>query len=766
MFTTLLETLRRSGIAPQMSSTERAALEAGDVWIEGELFSGRPDFRRLLEESYPRLSEREQAFLDGPVEEVCGLVDREQTARDKELAPEVWQALKKHRFFGLALPERYGGHELSALALSAVFGKLTTCSPTLSSVVVIPNSVGPGELLAEVGTDEQREYYLPRLARGDEIPCFALTEPTAGSDAASMTSRGEVFRQGGELYIRLDWDKRYITLAPIATLIGLAFRLFDPDNLLGKDLLGEGEDVGITCALVPASLPGVEIGRRHDPMGVPFHNGPTRGRRVVIPVRQIIGGPEQAGNGWRMLMEALSGGRAISLPAGAAAGTKHVARVAGAYSVVRQQFGLSIGRFEGIEEPLARIAAMSYLVEAARVFTCGGVDSGHRPAVASAIVKYNTTELARKVAIDGMDVLGGAAISRGPRNLMADAYIGTPIGITVEGANILTRTLIVFGQGALRCHPHAHDLLESIRTGDVRGFRRALFGQVGHVLGNAVRGFWLGLSRGRLAGSPVAGPTARYYRRLAWASARYACYADLAMFTYGGKLKLRGKLTGRFADVLSWMYLGFAALRRYEAEGRRAESCFVEDLPLVQWAAEYALARVQEGFEGIFRNFDVPVIGVWLRGPVSWWTRLNPIGAAPSDALGARAAAVLRRPGEQRDRLIDGLFRPAAEDHQLNRLERAFELVVESAPAIAKIRRAVRAGELPRKPPEKLVCAAADAGVISRDEAELVERATAARLEAIQVDEMTVEELRGDRPAAPQTSVPAEPVASPVAVTG
>ncbi len=749
MFKILLDTLRKNGIAPQMSNTERAALEAGDVWIEGELFSGRPSFRRLLEESYPRLSEREQAFLDGPVEEVCKLVDRERTAREKELAPDVWQALKKHRFFGLALPERYGGHAFSSLALSAVIGKLTTCSPTLSSVVIIPNSVGPGELLVEVGTDEQREHYLPRLARGDEIPCFALTEPTAGSDAAAMTSRGEVFRgDDGELYLRLDWNKRYITLAPIATLIGLAFRLYDPDELLGK-----GEDVGITCALVPSSLPGVEIGLRHDPLGVPFHNGPTSGHGVVIPAKQIIGGPEQAGRGWQMLMEALSGGRAVSLPAGAAAAAKHIARVTGAYSVVRQQFGLSIGLFEGIEEPLARIAGLSYLVEAARVFTCGSVDSGHRPAVASAIIKYNTTELTRRLAIDGMDVLGGAAICRGPRNLMADAYVGSPIGITVEGANILTRTLIVFGQGALRCHPHAHGFLESIRKGDARGFRRALFGQIGHVLGNAWRSFFYGWSRGLFAGSPVSGPTAKYYRRLAWASARYAFYADLAMFTYGGRLKVCGKLTGRFADVLSWMYLGFAALRRFEAEGRRAE-----DLPLVQWSAEYALDRVQEGFEGIFRNFDVPLIGALLRGPASWWTRLNPIGAAPSDALGARAAAVLSHPGEQRDRLIDGLFRPHAEGHQLNLLEEAFELVAASAPAIAKIRRAVRVGELPKGPPEKLISAAADAGVISRDEAELIEKATAARLQAIQVDAMTLEELRGEISPVP------EEAPSPVAV--
>ena len=740
---------RLQKLVPEMSATERAALEAGSVWIDGDLFSGRPDFRKLLAEPYPTLTDAEHAFLDGPVEEVCDLVDAEATRRRKALVPEVWAYLKEHRFFGLALPEKYGGHGFSSLALSAVFGKLMTCSPVLSSVVLIPNSVGPGELLLEVGTDEQRERYLPRLARGDEIPCFALTEPTAGSDAASLTSRGELFRgTDGELMIRLDWNKRYITLAPVATLLGLAFRLFDPDNLLGK-----GEDIGITCALVDTSLPGVEIGRRHDPLGSPFPNGPTRGRGVVIPASEIIGGTDYAGLGWRMLMEALSGGRAISLPAQATAGAKYIARVTGAYSVVRRQFGLGLGRFEGVEEPLARIAGLSYLLEAARVFTCGAVDAGHRPSVVSALIKYNSTEEVRRLATDGMDVLGGSGIFLGPRNLMADAYISAPIGVTVEGANILTRTLIVFGQGALRCHPHAHDLLEAIRRGDAGALLKTLVKQTLHVAGNALSNLWLDVTGGRLARSPVKAETAPYVRRLRRAAARFALLSDLAMFAYGSRLKLRGKLTGRFADALSWLYLGVATLRRFEAEGRREE-----DLPLVHWGVQHSLSRVQESLEGVLRNFDAPILGLLARGPARWWARLRPVGQPPSDALGARAAAILRRPGAQRERLTDGLYSPPEEDAALRVLERAFELTAEATPLEAELRRAVRAGRLPKHALEDLELAV-DAGLLDDAGRRLLERAAAARLEAIQVDDFSEEELVDAAAAKPETP-------RPVAVAG
>lgn len=736
MFSRLLTHIRHQNLVPEMSETERIALDAGDVWIDGDLFSGRPDFDSLLVETYPRLRRNEQEFLSGPVVEVCAMVDPQDVERRKELSPEVWAFLRQHRFFGLAFPRDYGGHEFSALAISSIFGKLGSCSFALQSVVLIPNSVGPGELLLEVGTEEQKSYYLPRLARGEDIPCFALTEPNAGSDAASLQSRGVVFcGDDGQLYIRLSWEKRYITLAPVATLLGLAFRLEDPEDLLGK-----GTEPGITCALVSTGLPGIEIGRRHDPMGLPFANGPTRGDDVVVPIEQIIGGRKMAGQGWQMLMEALSGGRAISLPAGAASGAKKAARVVGAYSIVRQQFGLSIGRFEGVEEPLARIGGLSYLMEAARVFTCGAINSGVRPAVVSALMKYNLTELARHLANDAMDVLAGAGICRGRRNLIADGYIAAPIGITVEGANILTRTLIAFGQGALRCHPHAHALLEAIRDNDDEAFGRHMWAQIRHVTGNLRRSISLGLSRGRLAESPVGkDPTAIYYRRLSWASARFAFYSDLAMAAFGPQLKRRGKLTGRLADILSWMYLATATLRRYEAEGQRRE-----DLPLVHWALQHSLMRIQQSFDGLLANFDIPWLGAWLRGPVRWWSRLNTMGDAPSDRLGAQVADILRQPGEQRDRLTTDLFLGLEDGDALHDLEQAFVLATQADPMLVKLRQAVRKGTLDRQPLPQLLEQAVELGVLTVEEQQCIEAAAAARQLATRVDEMTLEELRGE----------------------
>jgi len=702
MFSRLIDLARERKLVPRMSDTERQALEAGTVWADGELFSGKPDFRRLLQDAEPRLSEAERAFLDGPVEEVCRRVDTWQLGRDRNLPEDVWAYLESEGFFGLAIPEQWGGRGFSALALSTVFGKLASHSLPLSAIVLIPNSVGPGELLLEYGTEEQQAYFLPRLARGEEIPCFALTEPEAGSDAASITSSGEVFqREDGELAVRLQWEKRYITLAPHATLLGLAFRLRDPD-----DLLGRGTEPGITVALVATDLPGVEIGRRHDPMGIPFPNGPTRGHDVVIPVDRLLGGPEHAGKGWRMLMEALSGGRAISLPAQSVGGAKKLARIAGAYASVRRQFGAPIGRFEGVQEPLARIAGTTYLMEAARTVTCAALDAGHRPAVLSAVVKYQQTELLRSLVLDTMDILGGAAICRGPSNPLGDGYRAAPIGITVEGANILTRTLIVFGQGALRCHPHTLREVRALTDGDPRELRRALFGHAFFFLRNLLRGFWLGLTRGVLVRSPAGGPTARYFRKLSWASARFAVLTDLALLGLGAKLKFRQKLSGRFADALSWMYLGFCALARFETDGRREE-----DLPLMRWAAETSLARVQEAFEGIAKNFEGPVIGPLLRTVGRLSLRINPLGAGPSDRLGARAAKVLLQPGPQRDRLTADVYVPGEDDPALGRLERAFRLTAEAA--------------------------------ATPEDEELARRAAEARREAIQVDEYSPEEYFG-----------------------
>lgn len=727
----IMALLRRLELLPTISDTERIAIEAGTVWVDRELFSGKPDFRRLLGEAYPGLNEQEQAFLDGPVADVCRLTNDWEVRQNRDLSAEVWDRLKADGFFGMIIPTQYGGLGFSASANSAVVAKLSAHSTPLGVSVMVPNSLGPAELLVHYGTDEQKNHYLPRLARGEEIPAFALTEPGAGSDAGAMTSEGTVFRgDDGELYLRLNWNKRYITLAPIATVLGLAFQLRDPDELLGK-----GSAPGITCALIPASAPGAELGLRHDPLGVPFANGPTEGHDVVVPIDVIIGGAEGAGRGWQMLMESLAAGRGISLPASATGGAKMVARVVGAYAAVRQQFGTSIGKFEGIEEPLARIGGFAYLLEAARRYTNGGLDGGAKPAVVTAIAKYSFTELGRKAVVDGMDVVAGAGISLGPRNLLAHGYIGTPVGITVEGANILTRTLIVFGQGAIRSHPYAYAQIKAMAANDVAAFDTPFWGHVGHVVRNLARAKVLSLTRGWLAFSPVSGPAARYYRKLAWTSANFALLADMAMAGLGGTLKRKGALTGRFADVFAWMYLGNAVLARFEAEGRREE-----DAPLLHWTMQYAFARIQQGFEGIYQNLDLPLFGALLRGPVAAFSRLNRIGNEPSDRLGHQVARILQTPGAQRDALTGGIYLPDDPSASLARLERAFELSVAADKVVRKIKRAVRKGKLPRQAPVHLLPAAVSGGIVSEQEAELVVTAEAARDDVVQVDSFTPDE--------------------------
>ncbi|MGB8699222.1 MAG: acyl-CoA dehydrogenase, partial [Thermosynechococcaceae cyanobacterium] len=535
-----------------------------------------------------------------------------------------------------------------------------------------------------------------------------------------------VFRgEDGQLYLRLNWQKRYITLGAIATLLGLAFRLYDPEHLLGK-----GEDVGITCALIPTHTPGVIQNRRHDPMGVPFYNSPLEGHDVVVSVDQIIGGVDQAGQGWKMLMQSLASGRGISFPATCTGGAKLTARVTGAYAIAQKQFGLSIGRFEGVAEPLARIGGLTYLMDAVRLYTCGAVDGGEQPAVVSAIAKYSSTELSRKIVTDGMDILGGAGICRGPRNLLANIYTATPISITVEGANILTRTLMIFGQGAIRCHPYIYAEIEALQHSDVAAFDRVFWPHVGSIVRNTVRAVLLGLTRGRLAPSPVSGATAPYYRKLAWASATFAALTDLAMIAFGGTLKRRETLTGRFADLLTWMYLGTATLRRFEAEGRQSA-----DLPLVHWAMQYTFAQIQQAFAGLLQNLPIP----GLKGLFAY-SRLNSFGTMPSDALGAQVAAILQTPGGARDRLTTGIYLPTHPDETLGRLEQAMQLTLQAEPIFKTIKAATHQGLLPHHPPEQLIEAAVTADIISGAEGEILREAAIARNAAIQVDAFTLEE--------------------------
>ncbi len=715
-------------IMPSMSNTEREALEAGSVWWDGELFSGKPDWSKLLDTPAPKLSSEERAFVDGPTDTLCSMIDDWViTQQDRDLPPEVWAYIKDQGFFGMIIPRRYGGLEFSALAHSSVVMKIASRSITAAVTVMVPNSLGPAELLMRYGTEEQKDYYLPRLAKGEEVPCFALTSPEAGSDAAAMTDSGVVCRGdfNGEtdvLGIRLNWEKRYITLGPVATVLGLAFKLYDPAHLLG-----EKEELGITCALIPVDTPGVEIGNRHFPLNQAFMNGPNRGKDVFIPMDWLIGGEKCAGQGWRMLMECLAAGRSISLPALSTGAGKLVSRATGAYSRVRKQFKTPIGRFEGVEEVLARIAGLTYMMDAARTLTAAAVDLGESPSVVSAIVKYHLTENMRQVVNDAMDIQGGSGICMGPRNLIGRVYQSIPIGITVEGANILTRSLIIFGQGAIRCHPFVFREMQAVAEDDAVDFDRAFWGHVGFATSNAARSLWLGLTGARLAASPVRGPSRHCYQQLTRMSAAFALVSDAALLVLGGSLKRREKLSGRLADVLSYLYLASAALKRFEDQGRPKE-----DVPLLQWVCEHALYQMQHSLNGLLKNFPNRVVAWGLRRLVF------PFGkpyAGPSDNLGYRCADILLSPSETRDRLTRGLFIPTEPDQALARLELALSLQIALLPLEKKLRAAVKSGELQAATEAELWQQAHDKKVIDDQDFAQWQAADAARLEAIKVDE-------------------------------
>lgn len=724
----LLDTLN---ILPAISETEQTAIDAGTVWMEGELFSGKPDFKKMMDEPYPDLTEKEKKFMEGPVEELCAMVSDWDVFQRKDFDKQTWDYMRDKRFFGLVIPEEFGGYGFSANAHSAIVAKLASRCGPLATTVMVPNSLGPAELLMHYGTDEQKNHYLPRLAKGEEIPCFALTEPNAGSDAGAMQSTGEVMKnEDGELYLKLNWDKRYITLAAISTVIGLAFKLSDPNEYLGK-----GKNLGITCALVPSDTEGVELGKRHDPLGVPFYNCPTRGHDVVVPIDAIIGGKDGAGNGWRMLMESLAVGRGISLPAQSIGGARTAFRAVGAYAAIRKQFGLNIGKFEGIEEPMARIGGYTYLMDAARGYICGALDKGAKPAVVTAIAKYNFTELGREIINDSMDIVGGAGISQGPRNIFAHSYIATPIAITVEGANILTRTLMIFGQGAIRSHPYALKEINALMERDVKAFDDAFTKHLGHVVQNKVRAFLLSLTRGRLASSPVSGPAAKYYRKLAWASASFAFMSDIALGSYGGALKMKEKLAGRYADILSWMLLATATLRRFEAEGSREE-----DRIFFEWSMQHSFYRIQTAFDEIYNEIDVPGLSWVFRGPVGLWSRINRIGKKPSDKLGHKIAQAMQQRGEQRDRLTGGMYISKSTDEAIGKYEHAMMLIEESFPIYKKLYKATKARELKKAAVLDQIEPAVEKGIVDKSEAEKVKAAEEARYDAILVDEFTLDE--------------------------
>ena len=721
---------------PRMSATEQEALDAGTVWWDAEIFSGRPRWKRLLKMPAPKLSDREQAFLDGPVDELCRLLDDwEICDKHRKLPDNIWEFIREHRMLGMIIPELYGGLEFSAQANSAVVMKLASRNLTAAITVMVPNSLGPGELLLHYGSEEQKDHYLPRLARGEEIPCFALTSPSAGSDAAAMEDVGIVCKgehQGREvLGLRLTWNKRYITLAPVATVMGLAFKVRDPDGLLGDQ-----EELGITCALIPTATPGVQIGNRHMPVGAVFQNGPTQGEDVFIPMDWIIGGQERIGQGWRMLMQSLAAGRAVSLPALGTAGGKMAALMSGEYARIRRQFNIPIGYFEGIEEPLARIGGRTYRMDSARLLTLVALDQGERPGVLSAILKYQLTEGNRHCINDAMDIHGGKGIVTGPATYLAHAYQALPISITVEGANILTRSLIIFGQGAIRAHPWLLKEMTAAsdpRPGARKDFDKALFSHVGHIISRMVRSTVLGLTRGFSTKSPVRGPTARYFRQMTRMCAAFSFTSDLVLVLLGGKFKFREKLSGRLADALIHLYLGSAVLKRYEDDGRPEE-----DLPFVQWAMDDSLYTIQESLRGVLRNFPVPVFGSLVK-----WI-IFPLGSPysqPSDRLGKAIAGLLLSENESRDRLTAGVY-ISDEDDASGKVHAAFHLVIKSDAAETAVRNALKE-PVTYANYRQLVQKAVESGVITEEQATLVRLAKEATRAAIEVDDFPRSAIEG-----------------------
>ncbi|GAB2933892.1 acyl-CoA dehydrogenase FadE [Rheinheimera gaetbuli] len=727
-------------IMPEMSTTEKEAIDAGTTWWEADLFRGNPDWHKMHNFPVPRLSAEEQAFLDGPVEELLAMVDDWHTTHERaDLAPEVYQYLKDKGFFAMIIKKEYGGLEFSAYAQSCVLQKLTSKSMVLSSVVGVPNSLGPGELLQHYGTDEQKKHYLPRLAKGLEVPCFALTSPEAGSDAGAIPDTGIICKgqwEGKEVIgMRLTWNKRYITLAPIATVLGLAFKLYDPEKLLGDE-----EELGITCALIPVSTPGVKIGRRHFPLNVPFQNGPTQGENIFVPLDYIIGGAKMAGQGWRMLVECLSVGRAITLPSNSTGGIKAVALATGAYARIRRQFRLPIGKMEGVEEAMARIGGYAYMADASTTMSVGSIDLGEKPSVISAITKYHMTERMRQAIIDAMDVHGGKGICMGPNNYLARGYQGAPVAITVEGANILTRNMIIYGQGAIRCHPYVLAELQAAQLDDqgaaVTAFDKALFGHIGFAISNFFRTFWLSLTGGAFSSAPYGDATAKYYKQMNRFSAAMALMSDVAMGTLGGDLKRRERISARLGDILSMLYLTSAVLKRYNDEGRK-----IDDLPLVQWACEDNLAKAQLALNELFDNFPNRVVGVVLKRVVFPWGRTL---RKASDIIEHKVARIMQTPGEARSRLGSHMYLTNEPQNQLGLMEQALLDVLAAEPVFDKVTHA--AGKrLPFFRLNEVADLGLELKVISEAEAEILRTAEKGRLFAINVDDFEPAYLAADK---------------------
>lgn len=728
----IITLIKKLGLLPKISETEKIALTSGTVWVDGELFSGRPNFKWIFSQKYPRLTNEEQSFMENEVEELCKICSDYEVQVLRDLPENVWQFLREKKFFGIIIPKEFGGLGFSAYAHSCIIQKLSSRSVPLAITAMVPNSLGPAELLLHYGTKEQRDHYLPRLADGRDLPCFALTEPTAGSDATSIISNGVLFKDAnGEIKIRMNWNKRYITLGAYATVIGVAFQLRDPDKIIFDQ-----EDAGITCALIPNTTAGVRQGRRHDPLATPFVNSPLNGENVIVGLDAVIGGKAGLGKGWKMLMECLAAGRGISLPSTSAGGSKLVARVVSSYSAIRQQFSTAVGKFEGVEEVLARIASRTYAVDAMRTFTAGAVDSGSKPAVITAIAKYHATEIFRQNINDGMDIIGGRGIIRGPRNVLANAYFSTPISITVEGANIMTRSLIHFGQGAIMCHPYAYKEIMALENNDLKTFDHVFFAHINHLISNFVRSVILSISRGYFRKPFKCGVIGKYERKLAWCSATFALLADIALARFGGNLKRKEKINGRFGDVLSAMYMGVCVLKKFDENGRKKE-----EVALVEHAMKELLGKAQIAIDGLYQNL-FGCCGKWIMFPFAMWSRFNAFTCPSNDELSHVISKNFIKNGELRESLTDGIFVSKDKTDNLGRLENAMNLFEQCEKINEKIKLAIKAKTLPRKRLEDLVDLAQTKSVITLEEVHLLREAQSAVLDAMQVDEYSLEEYK------------------------
>ncbi|MDR3491776.1 MAG: acyl-CoA dehydrogenase [Gammaproteobacteria bacterium] len=716
---------------PAISNTEKEAIDAGDVWWEQDLFCGRPDWKKLLNMPAPKLSAEEQSFVDNQVTTLCDMLDDWQVLNNHDLPKEAWDYLRKERFFSIVMPKEYGGRGFSAYASSTIVIKIATHCGSAAVTTMVPNSLGPAELILHYGTPEQKAHYLPRLGSCEEIPCFALTGAESGSDAGAMRDVGIVCKEvidGKEVTgIRLNWDKRYITLAPVATLLGLAFYMYDPENLLGK-----GTDIGITLCLIPTTQAGVEIGTRHLPMNLAFMNGPTRGTNVFVPIDSIIGGAAMAGQGWRMLMECLSIGRGISLPALSTASGIRLYRMTGAYASIRKQFNTSLAHFEGIEEGLASIAGLTYIIEACRTMSAGAVDQKVRPSIASAITKYHTTEMSRTLTDHAMDIHAGHAVQLGPRNVISAAHFATPVSITVEGANILTRNLIIFGQGAIRCHPYVLREVELFAEPDtaenVSKLDKLLMSHIGYFISNFTRTLCMGLTGGLFIFSPVKGPLAPYYRQLTRMSAALALLSDASMMLLGGSLKRRENISARLGDILSHLFLASTVLKYHNDLGKPDS-----DLDYVKWSLETSLFNIQKACDDLLDNFPQTIIGKILHWVVFPW---GPVYRKPKDALGKKLVASMIEPSELRERLTKNCYIRQDDNNAIKRIETAFALRVKVEPISKKFQMAVRSGKVARHGSfDERTLAAFQAKILTKSEMTALREYEALEQEIIKVNE-------------------------------